>query len=151
MAGCYQRTSTPRGHGHVAHARALPLISTFHPPTLRYLRSNLSTSVPRTILASNQNPVRHTSQTIKRHMARSRSHPSTDVPPQSTTHNSHLQRQRRHKQIHKQTEFTLFTKTPQATFMNRHVQQTSLPLPQQPLRAEYPLYYHLNRISLIPD
>ena len=55
-------------------------------------------------------------KTTKRHMARSRSHPSTGVSPQSTTHNSHLQRQRRHKQIHKQTEFTPFTKTPQATF-----------------------------------
>ena len=37
MAGCYQRTSTPRGHGHVAHARALSLISPvipiFIPPT----------------------------------------------------------------------------------------------------------------------
>ena len=32
-------------------------------------------------------------------MARSRCHPSTGVSPQSTTHNSHLQRQRRHKQI----------------------------------------------------
>ena len=36
--------------------------STFHPPTLHYLRSYLSTSVPRTILASNKNLVRHTSQ-----------------------------------------------------------------------------------------
>ena len=37
-------------------------LSSFHPPTLHYLRSYLSTSVPRTILASSQNPVRHTSQ-----------------------------------------------------------------------------------------
>ena len=31
MAGCYQRTSTPRGHGHVAHARSLYLSSPVSP------------------------------------------------------------------------------------------------------------------------
>ena len=52
-------------------------------------------------------------------------------------------------QADSQTEFTLFTKMPQATFKNRHVQQTTLPLPQQPLRAEYPLYYHLLSLTSI--
>ena len=39
--------------------------SIFHSPTLYYLRSYLSTSVPRTISASNNNPVRYTSQNHK--------------------------------------------------------------------------------------
>ena len=43
----------------------IPIYCIFHSPTLHYLRSYLSTSVPRTISASNNNPVRHTSQNHK--------------------------------------------------------------------------------------